>query len=49
MSRNNNNKNRSYTCTLVIDVEAPSKRKAAEMLLQEIEEGWVMPEDILVS
>jgi hypothetical protein len=44
-----NNKNKSYTCTLVIDVEAPNKRKAAEMLLQEIEDGWVMPEDITVS
>lgn len=43
------NKNRSYTCTLVIDVEAPNKRKAAEQLLQEIEEGWVLPEDIAVS
>ena len=43
------NKNRSYTCTLVIDVEAPSKKRAAEQLLQEIEEGWILPEDISVS
>jgi hypothetical protein len=48
MSRNSG-KNRSYTCTLVIDVEAPNKKRAAEMLLEEIEEGWVLPEDIIVS
>jgi hypothetical protein len=48
MSRTNS-KNRSYTCTLVIDVEAPNKKRAAEMLLEEIEEGWVLPEDIIVS
>jgi hypothetical protein len=48
MSRNYN-RNKSYTCTLVIDVEAPNKRRAAEILLDEIEEGWILPEDIIVQ
>lgn len=43
------NKNRSYRCALVLDVEAPNKRKAAEQLLQEIEDGWVLPEDVDVN
>jgi hypothetical protein len=42
-------RNRSYRCSLVLDVEAPNKKKAAEQLLREIEEGWVYPEDVEVS
>lgn len=43
-----NNRTRSYRCELVLDVEAPNKKKAAEQLLKEIEDGWVLPEDITV-
>jgi hypothetical protein len=50
MPRNNNStKNRTYTCKLSINVEAPNKRRAAEVLLKEIEDGWVQPEDVIVS
>lgn len=45
----NNNRSRTYRCELVLDIEAPNKKKAAEQLLREIEEGWVMAEDITVK
>ena len=40
---------KSYRCALVIDVEAKNKEDAAEQFLDEIRDGWVLPEDISVK
>ena len=39
---------KSYRCALVIDVEAKNKEDSAEHFLDEIRDGWVLPEDISV-
>jgi hypothetical protein len=48
MSSGNSNK-KSYTCVLVIDVQAPTKEEAAEKFVDEIEGGWISPEDVQVA
>lgn len=40
---------KSYTCVLVIDVEAPNREKAAERFVNEIEQGWISPEDVQIE
>jgi hypothetical protein len=40
---------KSYTCVLVLDVEASSKEKAMEKFVDEIEQGWISPEDVQVA
>jgi hypothetical protein len=47
MSVNRNAK--SYRCVLVIDLHAKNKSKAAEQLISEVEQGWILPEDIAVT
>jgi hypothetical protein len=42
------NQRKSYRCVLVIDVEAKNKAKAAERFLNEVEQGWVLPDDVVV-
>ena len=49
MSSKNSSHKRSYTCVLMLDVRAPSKEKAAERFMNEIEEGWVLPEDVQIA
>lgn len=46
---NQNNSKRSFTCVLVMDVEAPTREKAAEKFVDEIEEGWISPEDVQIE
>jgi hypothetical protein len=48
MSGGNSDK-KSYTCVLVLDVEASSKEKAMEKFVDEIEQGWISPEDVQVA
>ncbi len=40
---------KSYRCALIIDVEAKNREDAAELFLDEIRDGWVLPEDISVK
>jgi hypothetical protein len=40
---------KSYRCALIIDLQAKNKEKAAERFLQDIKDGWVLPEDIAVK
>ncbi len=40
---------KSFTCVLVMDVEAPTKEKAAEKFVEEIEGGWISPEDVQIE
>lgn len=40
---------KSFRCVLELDVEAPSKEEAAEKFVDEIEGGWVSPEDVKVA
>ena len=44
-----NQSKKSFTCVLVMDVEAPSKEAAAEKFVDEIEEGWISPEDVQIE
>ena len=46
---NGSNGKKSYTCVLVMDVEAPTKEKAAERFVDEIEQGWISPEDVQIE
>ena len=39
---------KSFRCVLTIDIEAKNGENAAELFLKEIEDGWILPEDISV-
>lgn len=48
MSSGNNSK-KSYTCVLVLDVEASTRERAVEKFVNEIEQGWISPEDVQIA
>ncbi len=42
-------KRKSYRCALVMHISAKDGKNAAERFLNVIEEGWVKPNDVIVS
>ncbi len=48
MSKIDRRKAKTFRCVLVIDINAKDKDKAAKRFINEIEQGWVLPEDVQV-